>query len=119
MINILIVEDNHLVQVATKFIFKPFNCHLDFAKTGKETLELLEKNNYDLVFFDLGLPDISGLDLLKKIRGNQKFKNIRIVVLTAHSAKEYESECLDAGAEAFYTKPLTEKNISALINKLL
>ncbi len=114
MKNILVIEDNLLAQMATKFLFKSFDVHVDFAKTGKETLAQLENKKYDIVFFDLGLPDISGLALLKKIRANPTFNAIRLIVLTAHSAQEYEKECLDAGAEAFFTKPLTEENITLL-----
>lgn len=115
MINILVVEDTPLAQMAIKFIFKSFDCRVDFAKTGEEALEKLKKAPYDIVFFDLGLPDISGLDLLERIRRDEKLKHLRLVVLTAHTAKEYEKQCLAAGAEAFFTKPLKEEDILALL----
>lgn len=116
MKTILVVEDNHLAQMAMKFIFKSFDCEVDFASTGKETLAYLDKKHYDLVFFDLGLPDIPGLALLKKIRHNKLLHKTRLIILTAHSAEDYEKECLAAGAEAFYTKPLKEDDISALLS---
>ncbi|MDX2164195.1 MAG: response regulator [Gammaproteobacteria bacterium] len=116
MLSILVVEDNLLARTATKFLFKSFTCTLDFAQTGKETLKLLEKKHYDVVFLDLGLPDIEGIELIKKIRKNKKNSHLRIAVLTAHNDPQYKNSSVTAGADRFYTKPLRAENIEEMLS---
>lgn len=117
MINLLFVEDNHLIQMATKMMLKSFDCTVDFAGTGKEAFTLLKKNHYDIVFLDLALPDISGLDLVKKIRGNKSLSHIPLIALTAQSSGEYKEKCINAGMNGFYTKPLAQERILDIIQR--
>ncbi|HEV2613083.1 MAG TPA: response regulator [Gammaproteobacteria bacterium] len=116
MTAILIVEDNALIRMATKFLFKSFDCEVDFANTGKEALRCLEKRHYDIVFLDLGLPDMSGFELAKKIRSVKKQENLRLIALTAQ-ASESKHECQAVGVREFYTKPLRESDIVAVLSK--
>jgi CheY-like chemotaxis protein len=115
MTAILVVEDNALIQKATQFLFKSFDCEVDFVSTGTDALVHLKQKHYDIVFLDLGLPDISGLALAKKIRKNKKLANIRLIVLTAHSEME-KHECQEAGIREFYTKPLRDSDIVAILS---
>jgi two-component system aerobic respiration control sensor histidine kinase ArcB len=119
VINILVVEDNALIQLATKIIFRSYDCSVDFSKTGKETLSLLKKNHYDIVFLDLGLPDIDGLDLVKQIRKNKSLSKLPLIALTAQGPNEYKEKCLNAGMNAFYTKPLTSENIPEILGNFV
>lgn len=119
MINVLVVEDQALIQMATKILLRSFDCNVDFAETGKETLSLLKKNHYDIVFLDLGLPDISGLDLVKKIRKNKALRKLPLIALTAQGPDNYKEQCLNAGMNAFYMKPLTKDNIPEILENFV
>ena len=102
MINVLVVEDHALIQMATKILLRSFDCNVDFAETGKETLGLLKKNHYDIVFLDLGLPDISGLEVTHRLLSHQE--PIKILIVSAATNDLLPFKLLDAGALGYLTK---------------
>ena len=83
-VRILMVEDHKLMRVGLKSLFDDYNDLVIAAEAenGKETMEIIKSTQIDLVLMDLGLPDISGIELTKKIlEYNDK---IKVVILTSH-----------------------------------
>lgn len=84
--HILIVEDQPLAAKVARLVVERLNCAVDVAETGNDALRYVADKHYDLIFMDVGLPDISGLDVTKRIRAQEWKLNqhIPIIALTAH-----------------------------------
>ena len=93
---ILIIEDDRAVRNLISNTLKINRFNYDLAVNGSEALLLFTTNKYDIVFVDLGLPDIDGIDLIKKFR---EFSTTPIIVISARSNDEDKIEALDAGAD--------------------
>lgn len=120
---ILVVEDNKLAaKFSVKLLKESFdtNYSVDIAESGEIALEKVNENNYCFILLDIGLPGISGLDVIREIKNlkDTDKKNIPIFCLTAHSGKELEINCMSSGAYDVYTKPLTLKNIDSIKNSI-
>ncbi|OIZ98999.1 hypothetical protein BEV13_06410 [Rickettsiella grylli] len=118
---ILLVEDNVLAAKAAAGVLSEFNCTIDIASDGKIAMERLQKNMYQLILMDIGLPDTDGIVLAHRIRLNQWKKNhatIPIVGLTAHIG-ERKQECLDAGMNAVIHKPLKKETVQELLTTFM
>lgn len=103
---ILIVDDNPENIKILANILNRQNYKLAFAKNGKETLRILEKNSYDLILLDVMMPDMDGCEVCIKIKENIKTKNIPIIFVTAKDQIEDEKKGLDIGAVDYITKPI-------------
>lgn len=120
---ILLVEDHEIIARISKTILedlKELNCEVDVAENGKKALDLIEKAHYDLVFLDIGLPDIDGYTVAKSIRSNKNpsIANVKIFALTAHTGDEEIQECLQIGMNEVWIKPLSEELALSLKTKL-
>jgi CheY-like chemotaxis protein len=85
------------------------------ATDGKTAIELAEKNAYDLIFMDVGLPMMDGLDVTKEIRKLKAHCNTPIIAVTAHAFETDIQRCRDASMNDVLIKPIT---IAALKNVL-
>ena len=116
---VLIVEDEAINREMLGFILKE-HYELLFAATGEEALEAIRANfdTLSLILLDLNLPDMHGLEILRKIRENPHFSQIPIIVMT--SDKESEVESLTVGASDFIPKPYPmPKVILARANRII
>ena len=119
-LNILVVEDTKIAQDSAEKVLKTFNCTVKLASSGAEALALTRHNSYDLIFMDLGLPDIDGLTLIETILDNPKTQNglpPDVIVLTSHSDKEMETYSQEAGSHYFLPKPITPTAVAAIIQE--
>ncbi len=99
---ILVVEDEISVLRFLKHSLEASGFNVIEAMTGNEGLRAAAEMNPDLIILDYGLPDISGLDVLKKIR---EWSKIPIIFLTARDGEDDKVEILDNGADDYLTKP--------------
>lgn len=114
---VLLVEDNKMVQIATKSQLEELGCLIDIADTGEKAVHLLHTNEYDLVFMDIGLPDKNGCEVAAEIRTweKQRKRHTPIVALTAHIDESNKQECLKVGMESVLTKPLNIEDAEAVL----
>jgi two-component system KDP operon response regulator KdpE len=115
---ILIIEDNEEIVESITLVLhiKWSNITIDSTYKGEDGLLMLERDNYDLVILDLGLPDISGFEVLKSIR---LFSNIPVVILTAKGEEESIVKGLELGACEYIVKPFRRLEFIARINNIL
>ncbi len=115
--HILVVEDNRPAAMALKITLRPFSCAIDIAENAKQAIEKLQQNTYDLVFMDVGLPDMNGLDATKKIRAltNTDMAKVPIIALTGHVNKK--DECLAAGMQDLIIKPATTTTLKPILQR--
>ncbi len=118
---ILLVEDHSIAARIAKNILLELGCEVDIAENGRAALELIEKEPYDLIFMDIGLPDMDGYAVAKQIRSH-KLKNIiqiPIVALTAHAESDEKQHCLAVGMNVVITKPLTKKWAESILETFI
>ena len=118
---VLVVEDNSIAAKVAQGALLELNCQTDIAADGKTALTLVEKNYYDLILMDIGLPDGDGCDVTRRIRLKQWQSNpsVPIIGLTAHTVEEKKKRCLENGMNAIYSKPLTPEKASEILSVFL
>lgn len=109
-LKILLVEDNLLNIKLINGIFLGSNVAMDIAETGKQTIEKLKENSYDLILMDIELPDMNGYDITRLIRRELKLQ-IPIIALTAHALAGEKERCLESGMNDYLTKPVNTKQL--------
>ncbi len=117
MAKILIVDDDTNMANLVHDFLKLNNYVVDVLHTGKEALERIKFFPYDLIILDWGLPDMSGLDILKEFRtlGGEA----KIIMMTGRTKIDEKESGLDAGADDYVTKPVDLRELTARVRALL
>lgn len=90
------------------------------ASNGLEALDHIESTpGIDLVVTDVNMPDMHGIDLLKKVRESRSADELAVIVVSAEGGDERRAEALDAGANGYLTKPFTPESIVAALSSFL
>jgi two-component system KDP operon response regulator KdpE len=100
--NILVIDDEQQIQRALRTILGQQNYQMHIAATGDEGLALAAATMPDVIILDLGLPDMNGVDVCRKLR---EWTDIPVIVLSAHDDEQEKVAALDAGADDYLTKP--------------
>lgn len=108
--NIIIIEDEKNICSFIEAALAPKGYHTACAYNGTDGLKLIENLNPDLVLLDLGLPDMDGVDVIRKIR---TWSNLPIIVISARSEDTDKIDALDAGADDYLTKPFSVEELLA------
>jgi len=118
---ILVVEDYPIGAKIAKSILLALDCEVDTAETGKAALDLIEKNYYDLIFLDIGLPDMDGYTIAKRIRSHRIASTActPIIGLTAHADSDNKQHCLDVAINAVVTKPLIKEQAETILDTFI
>jgi two-component system aerobic respiration control sensor histidine kinase ArcB len=115
---LLLIEDSKPALRGLEVMIKKTGCRFKSAERGEKGVELARTYDFDLIISDIGLPDISGIEVTKTIRAWEKQnhkKRVPIVALSGHAAQLAEPECLQAGMDKVLTKPASLDNIKNLI----
>ena len=103
---ILIVEDNKVDVRLLKDILESRRYEILLTGDGLEAIDLALANRPDLILMDIQLPDISGLEVTRRLRGDERSRQIPIVAVTAFGMGWYKREALDSGCDAYISKPI-------------
>jgi len=116
-LNILIAEDNRINQQVLEGILNNAGYQCQLAETGKQALDILTEcwDSIDMLILDLNMPDQSGIDVMKAMLHMGGLQPIPTIILTADATLETKNNCLNAGADAFMTKPV---NSSVLLENI-
>jgi len=114
---ILVVEDDHALREAVATLLKEEHYLVDEAATGDEGLYLAEQGIFDLLVLDIMLPGMSGLEIIKRLRGHGS--TVPILLLTARDSVADRVIGLDAGADDYLVKPFAIPELLARIKALL
>jgi len=102
-----VVDDNKDIVELLTHLFEDEGYEVISANCGEECLEKIEENNVHLVILDMLLPDFSGADVLKRIRGDKKNHLVKVLMLTAFNiGKEAEEKLISEGVDGIMTKPV-------------
>jgi len=114
---IIIIEDNQELLTSLKSNLSNSGFIIDGAINGKNCLELIDQNDYDLAILDLNLPDIKGEEICKNIRSSGKM--LPIIILSAEYKIDNKINLLNLGADDYLTKPFEIQELIARIQALL
>ena len=115
---ILVVEDNEellalMLQVLSK------NYHVLTAKNGKQAMNIIMKENLDLVVSDVMMPVMDGIELTKRIKEDKSFWQLPVILLTAKNKEEDKTEAYSIGADGYITKQFKFEELEVRINAIL
>ncbi|UQZ88965.1 hypothetical protein C4J81_07050 [Deltaproteobacteria bacterium Smac51] len=108
---ILLVEDNDLNQLVAKKLLTKAGFVVEVANNGREAVDKVLSNKYDLVLMDIQMPEMDGLTAAMKIREHPGLKALPIVAMTAHALEEDRRKSLDAGMNEHISKPFDLKEL--------
>ncbi len=114
-LRILLAEDNPVNQKVAKTMLEKQGFQVIIANNGKEAVELLTKESFDLVLMDVQMPEMDGLEATKKIR--ELGIKIPIIALTANAFEEDRKRCLEAGMDEYISKPIKIEELLNIISK--
>jgi len=116
---ILVVDDFQTMRRIIRNYLRQlgFN-NVEEAEDGDVALEKLIETQFDFVITDWNMPKMTGIDLLKKIRAENNFKNIPVLIITAEAEKENVVQAAQAGVNDYIVKPFTPEVLQAKIEKI-
>lgn len=116
-LKILLVEDEKIPMVVHRKMLTDLGYTPDISEDGQQALAMSHKG-YDIIFMDIGLPDIDGLTVAAEIRrreGNIKYS--RIIALTGYISDEVQEQCLAVGIDEIATKPISLTKFNELLDR--
>ena len=116
---ILIVEDNDLNMRLLHDLLEVHGYATLQTKDGMEALKLARLHHPDLILMDIQLPDVSGLEVTKWIKGDDDLKTIPIIAVTAFVMKGDEEQIREGGCDAYIAKPISVVNFLGTVRRLL
>ncbi|HDM78286.1 MAG TPA: sigma-54-dependent Fis family transcriptional regulator [Deltaproteobacteria bacterium] len=116
-IRILVVDDELIVRESLKGWLKKGGYEVDTAASGPESLEMLELAPYDLLFLDIMMPKMNGLEVLEIVK--KRFPETLVVMITAYGSVETAVKAMKNGANDYLMKPFEPETLALLVEKLL
>lgn len=115
---VLLIEDEALLRDAFRVLLEDAGVRVLEAGSGAEALDAAQAARPDVVFMDLGLPDVSGMELIGELRGMDGLSEAPIVALTGRHGFQERQACLDAGFDDYLEKPVRPSALLAYIRRL-
>jgi len=116
---ILCVDDEPANLKLLEALLAPRGYEVIKATDGKEALEKLNEQGMDIVLLDVMMPEINGFEVCKKIKEDNRYRHIPVVMITALRSREDRIKGIEAGAEDFISKPFDHGEVLARIKMLL
>ena len=117
MQHILIIEDDRIIAESIEFVLEKDSFSCQWFNNGSESLNYLDNNKVDLILLDVGLPDMSGFDVLRKVKLKS---NIPVIIISARDDESDQVLGLEGlGANAYVTKPLSPRLVVAHVRSQL
>ena len=119
---VLVVDDfsamrKVVIHTITQIGFKHFN--ISEANNGKKAIETLTKGQFDFIISDWNMPEMTGLQFLKAVRGSKgKYKNIPFLMVTAETEKSMVNEAVKSGVSNYIIKPFSASSVDVKIKKI-
>ena len=121
-LRILAVDDNEPNLHLLRLYFEDENILLETAQNGKDALKKYKTSSFDVIFMDIEMPVMDGLETTRRIRQFEKKHQlipVPIIALTAHALEQYRTRCKDAGCTDFIAKPFKKAQLLATLNTLI
>ncbi|USX27814.1 Hpt domain-containing protein [Oxalobacteraceae bacterium OTU3CINTB1] len=117
--SIMVVDDSMTVRRVTQRLLEREGYHVLLAKDGVDALEQLQDTTPDLMLVDIEMPRMDGFDLTRNVRGDERTREIPIIMITSRSADKHRNYALQLGVNAYFGKPFQEPVLLEAITGLL
>ncbi|NJL25583.1 MAG: response regulator [Calothrix sp. SM1_5_4] len=116
---VLMAEDDPISAKAQSMILRSLNCEVTQAANGLDAVELARRNSYHLIFMDMHMPGLDGIEAARRIRADRTCLSTHapIVALTANAYGEDRDACLEAGMNLFVSKPIEVDRLAEVVNR--
>ncbi len=108
---LLVAEDNLVNQKVVSTVLKKHGYHVHLASNGRDAVEALEREHFDLVLMDVQMPEMDGITAARRIRQNPRWQRLPIIAMTAHAMKGDRERCLQAGMNEYLSKPVAPNHL--------
>lgn len=117
-LHVLIVDDNAINRRVAEFQLKRLGCSFDCAQDGQEAVDMANQRKYDVIFMDLRMPNLNGIEATQEIRAHAgPNQDCYIVALTADKYEQQRQACLDAGMNEHLSKPYNATQLKAVLEQ--
>ncbi|KAM3226418.1 hypothetical protein ACQJBY_058838 [Aegilops geniculata] len=119
-LHVLAVDDSSVDRAVISGILRSSRFRVTAVDSGKRALELLgSEPNVSMIITDYWMPEMTGYELLKKVKESSTLKQIPVVIMSSENVPTRISRCLEEGAEDFLMKPVRPSDVSRVFNRVL
>jgi PAS domain S-box-containing protein len=116
--DVLVVEDDKLQAMKVEALLRSTGCSVRVAANGREALVMMGEVRPDIVVSDILMPEMDGYEMCKRIRGDQRFQGVGVILLTCLSEPQDVLRGLEAGADNFLSKPYESSRLIAMVKEM-
>jgi DNA-binding response OmpR family regulator len=116
---VLVADDDEDILTLVALRFRRSGLEVIVARDGEEALELIKTRAPDVAVLDIAMPKLTGLEVVRRLRGSDSTKAIPIILLTARAAEKDIELGLEAGADEYITKPFSPQDLYACVQSVL
>ena len=117
--HVFIAEDEASIVSLLKYNLEKEGYKVSHSENGEDALKQIKSKQPDLILMDWMLPELSGVEICKNLKKDDKFNDIPVIMLTAKGEEEDKLKAFDTGADDYVTKPFSQKELNARIKSLL
>lgn len=114
----LILDDNNFTRLTLSTFLMVIGYEVDSAEDGLQGLALLRKKQYEVIFTDLEMPNMNGFEFIKRVKSNELYKKIPIIVLSSLSDTNTDTKLKDLGITVKITKPFNKDKMRNALNSV-
>ena len=114
-LKVLVVEDSIVNQKLAAAMLKKLGHEVAIANNGKEALEAIKQSVFDLVLMDIQMPELDGYETVRQLRKDETDERLPVIALTANAMRTDREACLEAGMDAYVSKPIRLKKLAEII----
>ncbi len=118
-LKVLTVDDSKTIRMIVKKAFKFYDCDLLEAENGIEGLAVTTREKPDLIILDITMPVMNGIEMLGKLKGESRLKDIPVIMLTAESGKDNVLQIVKMGVRDYIVKPFKGEELIERVEKFL
>ena len=116
---VLVVDDYDDVRVITRRALESFGYRVVEASSGAEAVRVAQAESPDLILMDLSMPNMDGFATIHRLRRQLGLRDVPVIALSAHTAREVREDALAAGCRDFITKPVQLESLKAVVERHL
>jgi two-component system, cell cycle response regulator DivK len=116
---ILLVEDNEAIRVAFSILLEETGYRVALAANGGEAIDAARREQPDLILMDLGLPDLNGLEVTRRLKADEATRHLVVVAITGRTLESDGQACIAAGCAGFLPKPVDAAHLLRKIPEFL
>ena len=117
--SVLVVDDEPNIMLSLQYLMKQAGYQVRLARDGEEALAAVAASPPDLVLLDINIPKRNGYEVCQAIRADDRFKSVRILMLTAKSGEVEIEKGLALGADGYETKPFSTRALAQRVKEML